>query len=205
MSSSRYASHYFFKMETNFTFVIFVSERHGVRGNHEIQCLFNMSMTAMRHEIETNHAPIKGDVTVLDTLLAKLPTFRWDHHHSKDAAGPLRSCLVLRHPHPLHSRDPDQFVVPSCWRPTASSVWTPLETFLPPSSIISASDLSRSLPLRSGDSSSYVGGFNFAADLIKSDLILQRNSEHSPLHRPLSDPELPYEAQRKWWAMWFIK
>ncbi|VVC94991.1 unnamed protein product [Leptidea sinapis] len=42
----------------------------------EIQCLFNMSMAAMRHEIETNHAPIKGDVTVLDTLLAKIPTFR---------------------------------------------------------------------------------------------------------------------------------
>ena len=47
-----------------------------MRGNPEIQCLFNMSMAAMRHEIETNHAPLKGDVTVLDTLLAKIPTFR---------------------------------------------------------------------------------------------------------------------------------
>ncbi|XP_041985764.1 probable nuclear hormone receptor HR3 isoform X6 [Aricia agestis] len=52
------------------------AERHGVRGNPEIQCLFNMSMAAMRHEVETNHAPLKGDVTVLDTLLAKIPNFR---------------------------------------------------------------------------------------------------------------------------------
>ncbi|XP_063544592.1 probable nuclear hormone receptor HR3 isoform X6 [Cydia strobilella] len=56
--------------------VLLWPERHGVRGNPEIQCLFNMSMAAMRHEIETNHAPLKGDVTVLDTLLAKIPTYR---------------------------------------------------------------------------------------------------------------------------------
>ncbi|GBP64283.1 Probable nuclear hormone receptor HR3 [Eumeta japonica] len=56
--------------------VLLWPERHGVRGNHEIQCLFNMSMAAMKHEIEANHAPLKGDVTVLDTLLAKIPTFR---------------------------------------------------------------------------------------------------------------------------------
>nr|AAT08962.2 PHR3 [Plodia interpunctella] len=56
--------------------VLLWPERHGVRGNSEIRCLFNMSMSAMRHEIEENHAPLKGDVTVLDTLLAKIPTFR---------------------------------------------------------------------------------------------------------------------------------
>ncbi|XP_013183529.1 probable nuclear hormone receptor HR3 [Amyelois transitella] len=56
--------------------VLLWPERHGVRGNHEIQCLFNMSMAAIRHEIESNHAPLKGDVTVLDTLLAKIPNFR---------------------------------------------------------------------------------------------------------------------------------
>ncbi|OWR53541.1 probable nuclear hormone receptor HR3 isoform X4 [Danaus plexippus] len=56
--------------------VLLWPERHGVRGNPEIQMLFNMSMATMRHEIETNHAPLKGDVTVLDTLLAKIPTFR---------------------------------------------------------------------------------------------------------------------------------
>ncbi|CAG9794322.1 unnamed protein product [Diatraea saccharalis] len=56
--------------------VLLWPERHGVRGNPEIQCLFNMSMAAMRHEVELNHAPLKGDVTVLDTLLAKIPTFR---------------------------------------------------------------------------------------------------------------------------------
>ncbi|XP_072937804.1 probable nuclear hormone receptor HR3 isoform X1 [Epargyreus clarus] len=56
--------------------VLLWPERHGVRGNPEIQCLFNMSMAAMRHEVDANHAPLKGDVTVLDTLLAKIPTFR---------------------------------------------------------------------------------------------------------------------------------
>lgn len=57
-------------------FFIF-AERNGVRGNTEIQRLFNMSMSAIRQEIETNHAPLKGDVTVLDTLLNKIPTFRY--------------------------------------------------------------------------------------------------------------------------------
>ncbi|KAL4717884.1 hypothetical protein ACJJTC_005729 [Scirpophaga incertulas] len=56
--------------------VLLWPERHGVRGNPEIQCLFNMSMAAMRHEVASNHAPLKGDVTVLDTLLAKIPHFR---------------------------------------------------------------------------------------------------------------------------------
>jgi nuclear receptor subfamily 1 group F member 4 len=52
------------------------AERNGVRGNTEIQRLFNMSMSAIRQELEANHAPLKGDVTVLDTLLNKIPTFR---------------------------------------------------------------------------------------------------------------------------------
>lgn len=52
------------------------SERNGVRGNTEIQRLFNMSMSAIRQEITTNHLPIKGDVTVLDTLINMIPTFR---------------------------------------------------------------------------------------------------------------------------------
>ncbi|XP_055680016.1 probable nuclear hormone receptor HR3 isoform X4 [Lutzomyia longipalpis] len=56
--------------------VLLWPERNGVRGNTEIQRLFNMSMSAIRQELESNHAPLKGDVTVLDTLLNKIPTFR---------------------------------------------------------------------------------------------------------------------------------
>ncbi|XP_050558296.1 probable nuclear hormone receptor HR3 isoform X7 [Spodoptera frugiperda] len=56
--------------------VLLWPERHGVRGNPEIQCLFNMSMAAIRHEIESNHGPVKGDVTVLDTLINKIPNYR---------------------------------------------------------------------------------------------------------------------------------
>lgn len=56
--------------------VLLWPERPGVRGNTEILRLFNMSMNAIKQEIEANHAPLKGDVTVLDTLLTKIPTFR---------------------------------------------------------------------------------------------------------------------------------
>lgn len=55
---------------------MFPLERNGVRGNTEIQRLFNLSMNAIRQELETNHAPLKGDVTVLDTLLNNIPNFR---------------------------------------------------------------------------------------------------------------------------------
>jgi nuclear receptor subfamily 1 group F protein 4 len=48
-----------------------------VRANIEISRLFNMSLSAIKQELESNHrAPLKGDVTVLDTLLNKIPTFR---------------------------------------------------------------------------------------------------------------------------------
>lgn len=36
-------------------------ERNGVSGNTEIQRLFNLSMNAIRQELESNHAPLKGD------------------------------------------------------------------------------------------------------------------------------------------------
>lgn len=63
------------KNTTNY-FLILQTERNSVRGNTEIQRLFNMSMSAIKQEIEANHAPIKGDVTVLDALLNKIPMFR---------------------------------------------------------------------------------------------------------------------------------
>ncbi|XP_063699157.1 probable nuclear hormone receptor HR3 isoform X2 [Culicoides brevitarsis] len=56
--------------------VLLWPERNGVRGNTEIQRLFNMSMSAIRQEITANHLPLKGDVTVLDTLINMIPTFR---------------------------------------------------------------------------------------------------------------------------------
>ncbi|XP_023159900.1 probable nuclear hormone receptor HR3 isoform X3 [Drosophila hydei] len=56
--------------------VLLWPERNGVRGNTEIQRLFNLSMNAIRQELETNHQPLKGDVTVLDTLLNNIPNFR---------------------------------------------------------------------------------------------------------------------------------
>lgn len=43
----------------------------------------------------------------------------------------------------------------------------------------------------------YVGDFSSETDLIISDLIPQKNSEFSPVHHPLSDLELLYEAYPK--------
>lgn len=77
--------------------VLLWPERHGVRGNPEIQCLFNMSMAAMRHEIEANHAPLKGDVTVLDTLVTKMPAFRELSAMHQEALGRFKAA------HPHHS------------------------------------------------------------------------------------------------------
>lgn len=54
-----------------------IIERNGVRGNTEIQRLFNLSMNAIKQELDNNHAPLKGDVTVLDTLLNNIPNFRY--------------------------------------------------------------------------------------------------------------------------------
>lgn len=65
------------KCQTKLKFFHICTERNSVRGNTEIQRLFNMSMSAIKQEIEANHAPIKGDVTVLDALLNKIPTFRY--------------------------------------------------------------------------------------------------------------------------------
>lgn len=64
---------HFYLLNANLKFIL---ERAGVRGNTEIFRLFNMSMSALKQELESNHAPLKGDVTVLDTLLNKIPTFK---------------------------------------------------------------------------------------------------------------------------------
>lgn len=73
--TSQQASGSLLASENNKMFDV-LSERNGVRGNTEISRLFNMSLSAIRQELESNHAPLKGDVTVLDTLLNKIPTFR---------------------------------------------------------------------------------------------------------------------------------
>lgn len=51
----------------------------------------------------------------------------------------------------------------------------PLEMCLAPSAISSGSDEPRTLPLEFGYSSSYMGEVSSGADLIKSDVISQRN------------------------------
>lgn len=77
--------------------VLLWPERNGVRGNTEIQRLFNLSMNAIRQELESNHAPLKGDVTVLDTLLNKIPTFRELSLMHMEALSKFK----LEHPHCL--------------------------------------------------------------------------------------------------------
>lgn len=57
--------------------VLLSSDRSGLKGLGEISRLSQAVLRALRTELERNHSqPIKGDVTVCDTLLAKIPTLR---------------------------------------------------------------------------------------------------------------------------------
>ena len=72
----------------------------------------------------------------------------------------------------------------------SSGTRLPLPNF-PTSSVVSpASNAPRPLPLKFGNSSSYVGRFRSSADLFISDSITQGNSEYSPLNCPLDDFKL---------------
>jgi hypothetical protein len=52
-------------------------DRAGLKGLAEIGRLSQAVLRALRLELERNHSvPIKGDVTVYDALLAKVPTLR---------------------------------------------------------------------------------------------------------------------------------
>ncbi|XP_075217793.1 nuclear hormone receptor 3 ROR-beta [Lycorma delicatula] len=57
--------------------VLLSADRPGLKGLAEIGRLGQAVLRALRLELEKNHAlPIKGDVTVCDALLAKIPTLR---------------------------------------------------------------------------------------------------------------------------------
>ncbi|KAJ9577701.1 hypothetical protein L9F63_005694, partial [Diploptera punctata] len=57
--------------------VLLSADRPGLKGLAEIGRLSQAVLRALRIELERNHAiPIKGDVTVYDALLAKVPTLR---------------------------------------------------------------------------------------------------------------------------------
>ncbi|XP_073986167.1 nuclear hormone receptor 3 ROR-beta isoform X5 [Rhodnius prolixus] len=57
--------------------VLLSSDRAGLKGLAEIGRLGQAVLRALRIELDRNHAlPIKGDVTVYDALLAKIPTLR---------------------------------------------------------------------------------------------------------------------------------
>ena len=56
---------------------MFLLDRPGLKGLAEIGRLGQAVLRALRLELEKNHTtPIKGDVTVCDALLAKIPTLR---------------------------------------------------------------------------------------------------------------------------------
>lgn len=56
---------------------LFFSDRPGLKGQTEITRLSQAVIRALRSELDRNHVlPIKGDVTVCDALLAKIPQLR---------------------------------------------------------------------------------------------------------------------------------
>ncbi|XP_063217579.1 probable nuclear hormone receptor HR3 isoform X2 [Bacillus rossius redtenbacheri] len=58
-------------------YVLLSADRPGLKGLAEISRLSQAVLRALRLEIDRNHVlPIKGDVTVCDSMLAKIPTLR---------------------------------------------------------------------------------------------------------------------------------
>jgi len=58
-------------------FVLLSSDRMGLRGNLEIQRLSQAVLRALRLELSRTHrTPLKGDVSVADSLAARLPALR---------------------------------------------------------------------------------------------------------------------------------
>lgn len=58
-------------------YLIFSSDRPGLKGLAEIGRLGQAVLRALRIELDRNHTmPIKGDVTVCDALLGKIPSLR---------------------------------------------------------------------------------------------------------------------------------
>lgn len=56
---------------------LYSSDRPGLKGLAEITRISQAVVRALRSETERNHSqPIKGDVTVCDSILAKLPQLR---------------------------------------------------------------------------------------------------------------------------------
>ena len=64
-------------METILTFLKFVLDRMGLRGTLEIQRLGQAVLRALRLELSRTHrTPLKGDISVADSLAARLPALR---------------------------------------------------------------------------------------------------------------------------------
>ncbi|XP_033232201.1 probable nuclear hormone receptor HR3 isoform X3 [Belonocnema kinseyi] len=59
------------------TAVLVNPERHGLKAIREIKNLYDMVVRALRAELEVSHmSPIKGDVTVCDAMLGKMPELK---------------------------------------------------------------------------------------------------------------------------------
>lgn len=71
--------------------VLLSPDRPGLKGLGEISRLSQAVIRALRIELERNHSlPIKGDVTVCDALLTKIPTLREISMLHMDALGKLK-------------------------------------------------------------------------------------------------------------------
>ena len=65
-------------MKTILTLVHFLLDRMGLRGTLEIQRLGQAVLRALRLELSRTHrTPLKGDISVADSLAARLPALRW--------------------------------------------------------------------------------------------------------------------------------
>ena len=69
---------YFYKFEFCKYFFSKISDRPGLKGTTEINRLRHAVARALRFEMDRHHIlPLKGDVTVYDHIMAKIPALRW--------------------------------------------------------------------------------------------------------------------------------
>lgn len=77
---ARYFAHFLkslLKVFSFFSLLVFRADRPGLKGIGEIGRLSQAVVRALCLELDKNHSvPIKGDVTVSDALLTKIPTLR---------------------------------------------------------------------------------------------------------------------------------
>lgn len=79
------------------------TDRPGLRGGNEIRRLYELVIRALKVELDRSHIlPVKGDVTVIDTLINKIPQLREVSSMHMEALAAFKRSYPLHEFPPLH-------------------------------------------------------------------------------------------------------